>query len=178
MKASITIALQPMGAVEDGLISFLQYELAFLFGAVEVRPQVLIPETVRVPERGQLAGGLVLSALPGPEGEDAVLGIVDEDLFVADLNFVFGLAYGRLAVISLARLRQEFYGSSPDPDLFRERLLKEAVHELGHVFGLHHCDGDECVMHFSNSIVDTDLKGCRYCKRCREMLEESGAGVA
>ena len=178
MKAPITIALQPMGVVEDSLISFLQYELAFLFGAVRVCPQVLIPETVRVPERGQLAGGLVLSALAGPEGADAVLGVVDEDLFAANLNFVFGLAHGQKAIISLARLRQEFYGLPPDHDLFRDGAKKEAVHELGHVFGLPHCDDGECVMHFSNSIVDTDFKGSRYCRRCQKMLEGFGVEVS
>ncbi|NLX38609.1 MAG: hypothetical protein GXY73_03755 [Methanothrix sp.] len=81
-----TILLQPMGAVDVDLISFLHDELGSLFGAVEVRPEALIPEAARVPGRGQLAGGLVLSALPAPEGAEAVLGVIEEDLFVARTN--------------------------------------------------------------------------------------------
>lgn len=80
MRASITIALQPMGSVEDGLISFLQYELAFLVGAARVRPQISIPEAVRVPERGELAGGVRPFSPSGAGGAGRRPGVVDEDL--------------------------------------------------------------------------------------------------
>ena len=175
-----TIILQPVGAVDPNTIAFLDCELGSIFGAAEVRPALEVPTKARVPERGQLEGGSVIAFLPAPEaGEgDAVLGVIDEDLFVADLNFVFGLAYGSRAIISLARLRQEFYGLSPDPVLFRERAKKEAVHELGHVFGLPHCPDRECVMHFSNSIGEIDFKSSRFCGRCRARLLGAGLEVS
>jgi archaemetzincin len=180
MAAMITIALQPVGAVDPAMIAFLEEEIGSIFGAVEVRPVARVPSEARVPERGQLEGSSLLRALPAAEtgASDAFLGVIDEDLFVADLNFIFGLAYGRRAIISLARLRQEFRGLSPDPALFRERAKKEAVHELGHLFGLSHCTDPRCVMHFSNSILDTDFKGWRYCEQCRGILEESGVEVS
>ncbi|HPJ30657.1 MAG TPA: archaemetzincin family Zn-dependent metalloprotease [Methanothrix sp.] len=164
-----TIILQPVGAVDQNAVAFLDCELGSVFGAVQVRPAIDVPAKARVPERGQLEGGSVLAALPGPEaGEgDAVLGVIDEDIFVAETNFIFGLACGSRAIISLARLRQEFYGLSPDPELFRERAKKEAIHELGHVFGLSHCTDKRCVMAFSNSIGETDFKSSRFCERCR-----------
>ncbi len=175
-----TIILQPIGAVDLSAITSLEEKLGSIFGAVEERPTTEVPANALVPERGQLEGAAVLQSLPAPEPEEggAVLGVIDEDLFVADLNFIFGLAYGNRAIISLARLRQDFYGLSPNPDLFRERVLKEAVHELGHVFGLPHCIDRSCVMCFSNSILDTDFKGWRYCERCREKLEDSGVVVS
>ncbi len=176
----ITIILQPIGAADRDAIAFLDGELGSIFGVVEVMSATEVPAKARVPERGQLEGTTVLQSLSArePEEGDALLGVIDEDLFVADLNFIFGLAYGSRAIISLKRLRQEFYGLSSNPDLFRKRALKEAVHELGHVFGLPHCPDRRCVMHFSNSIDDTDLKGWRYCGRCREILEESGVGAS
>lgn len=175
-----TIILQPFEAVDLSAITFLKEKLGSIFGAVEERPATQVPANALVPERDQLEGAAVLRSLPAPDpgAGDALLGVIDEDLFVADLNFIFGLAYGNRAIISLARLRQEFYALSSDSDLFRERVLKEGVHELGHIFGLPHCTDRSCVMHFSNSIADTDFKRWRYCERCRGMLEESGVEVS
>lgn len=175
----ISITLQPIGPVDRETIAFLEGELGSIFGAVEVMPAAEVPSAAHVPERGQLEGATVLQFLPAPELEEggAHLVVIDEDLFVANLNFIFGLAYGHRAIISLTRLRQEFYSLSPNPDLFRERSLKEAVNELGHVFGLLHCTDRSCVMHFSNSISDTDFKSRKYCERCCEMLGDSGVDV-
>lgn len=180
MAAMVTIALQPIGAVDGGLIAFLEEEIGSIFGEVEVRPAVEVPAEARVPERGQLEVSSLFRALPvaGLEEGDAVLGVIDEDLFVADTSFIFGLAYGRRAIISPARLRQEFRGLSSNSALFLERAKKEAVHELGHVFGLLHCTDRRCVMHFSNSIDETDFKGWRFCWRCRKTLEDSGRSAS
>jgi len=94
------------------------------------------------------------------------------DLYVSSLNFVFGLAdqENRRAIIALPRLRQSYYGLPDDTDLFKQRALKEAVHELGHVFGMRHCDDRRCVMAFSNSLADTDCKSHDFCSRCRRQL--------
>jgi len=96
------------------------------------------------------------------------------DLFAPGLNFVFGQAAvgGRICVVSLARLRPSFYGEEDDEDLLRLRAIKESVHELGHTFGLEHCPHRECVMHFSNCLEDTDIKGVFPCPSCRRVLEE------
>ncbi len=98
----------------------------------------------------------------------SILGVTEVDLFVPGLNFVFGEAdcLARVAIISLCRLKQEFYGLRPNLALLEERALKEAVHELGHTFGLVHCPNSRCVMHFSNSILDTDFKSAEFCSRC------------
>jgi archaemetzincin len=102
-----------------------------------------------------------------------ILIVVNVDLYVEDMRFVFGLALrgGPAALISLARLRQEFYRMKPDTKLFRERCVKEAVHELGHTFGMNHCKNPSCVMFFSNSLPDTDRKSSSFCPLCTEKLK-------
>lgn len=104
---------------------------------------------------------------------ERVLAIVDVDLYVSDLNFVFGEAdfQTKMAAISTVRLRQRFYGLPEDKQLFLERVTKEAVHELGHTYGLTHCPDPKCVMHFSNSLQDTDFKSHSFCQNCKKKLE-------
>ena len=103
---------------------------------------------------------------------DRVLGITDVDLYVLHLNFVFGEAEcpGKVALISLYRLKPEFYGQPPDDTVFVERSVKEAVHEIGHTLGLGHCGDPLCVMFFSNSVLDTDRKKSSFCERCCSLV--------
>jgi archaemetzincin len=101
-----------------------------------------------------------------------MLALVDLDLYVPGLNFVFGLADlpGRRAVVALPRLREGFYGGQDDAEVFLTRVTKEAVHELGHTFGLQHCTNRRCVMVFSNSLEDTDRKEQTFCSACRTQV--------
>ena len=102
-----------------------------------------------------------------------LLAICDFDAYSDELNFVFGETYvdGSILAIYLPRLRQEFYGLKPDQPVFYQRLVKEAVHELGHSFGLGHCKNIKCVMHFSNSLSDTDIKTSHLCNICKGDLD-------
>jgi predicted Zn-dependent protease len=102
-----------------------------------------------------------------------LLALCNFDAYSNGLNFVFGQAHmnGKVAAIYLPRLRQEFYGAEKNEQLFLQRVVKEAVHELGHAFGLSHCPIHRCVMHFSNSISDTDAKAKDFCQKCRFEIE-------
>jgi archaemetzincin len=100
-----------------------------------------------------------------PNKDTKILFILDVDAYSNGLNFVLGEAFhkGGLGAIYLPRLKQEFYGLKPDNELFYERMVKESIHELGHVFGFFHCQNPRCVMHFSNTLNDTDNKERSFC---------------
>jgi len=99
-----------------------------------------------------------------------LLGVAAFDLFVPGMNFVFGEARcpGRVAVISTYRLKAD---DSDGPDLFEGRVVKEAVHEIGHMLGLKHCSSPSCVMHFSERLADTDRKEDGFCSECEPRMK-------
>src|ERR1039457_2074192 len=105
-------------------------------------------------------GVLQMVARLCPDDGAKLLAVTDRDLFVPVLTFVFGQAQlgGRVGVISLARLRQEFYGLAPSREIFLERAYKEALHATGHLFGLVHCAERKCAMSLATAVRQIDLK--------------------
>ena len=140
-------------------------------------PRMEIPGYALDKGRGQYSSPILLETMlaQARENYDRILGITDRDIFVPQMNFVFGLADMEkgAAVVSLARLRQEFYGQKADEELFIRRSMTEVIHELGHTWGLPHCRNAQCVMHFSNSLADTDHKGYTYCAGCFDILKQN-----
>jgi archaemetzincin len=160
-----------VGAIDDDILQWLRKDLHdYLDLPVKTMGALAIPEGSFLPNRNQYHSTAILKEILAevPPGALKVLGLIDRDLCIPILTFVFGEAQlgGTVSLVSLARLRQDFYGLAPDPSLFRERLYKECLHELGHNFGLIHCHARECVMYLSNTVMDVDRKERTYCRDC------------
>jgi archaemetzincin len=122
------------------------------------------------PVRNQYNSTWILSQLlkKAPQEDCKILGVTSVDLYVPVLTFVFGEAQleGKAAVVSSYRLRDELYGLPRNPEKLKERLEKEAVHELAHTFGLVHCREPACVMHSYTYAEEIDFKSKDFCEAC------------
>ena len=159
------IGLRPFGEVPAEIVDALAPVLEE-FGRVERLPPAPIPSEWFDPTAGKFEADRFLEALRD-EPFDRVLGVTAVDLFAREYNFVFGQAriMGRPAIVSTARL------GKPGSEVLRERLAKEAIHEIGHTLGLGHCTNRECVMWFSNTLQETDRKTRWFCRVCHATVD-------
>jgi archaemetzincin len=125
--------------------------------------------------RRQYNGNLLLKHVDslGQIENSKTLGLFNVDLFIPILTFIFGQAFlgGRSGITSTYRLNNELYGIPVNNLLMKDRLNKETIHELGHMFGLIHCQNQECVMRSSSYVEDIDQKGIHFCVKCRSELK-------
>jgi archaemetzincin len=176
----LIVEIVPMGEINADILRDLPPLIVGIYRPLvedcRVGKALEMPPPAHDPERKQYRADAVLehvqNSVEAPE-VSIILAIVGVDLYSPGLNFVFGKAQcpGNFAIVSLHRLDPIFYGGDHNDDLLLERATKEAVHELGHSLGLGHCSNPECVMSFSNSIMDVNGKKSDFCESCRGRLE-------
>lgn len=167
----LVLQLLAVGEVDGRLLDRLGASLEEKFRVTcQVSPAVLDPAFAFHVERQQYHSTEVLMRMRSllTPRTWRVLGVTAHDLYIPILTFVFGEAElgGDCALISLHRLRQEFYGLPRDDQLMRERLMKEAMHELGHTLDLTHCHDYSCAMAPSHAVEWIDLKTDTLCQVC------------
>ncbi|MCZ2073925.1 MAG: archaemetzincin family Zn-dependent metalloprotease [Bryobacteraceae bacterium] len=171
----------PIGRVEPRVIETAQRCLAdalgcntvlvpamedFEFAYDSAREQYSAPQLLQRLARHRLANSWRL------------LAITELDLFIPMLSYVYGQAQlgGALAIVSIARLRQEFHGFPADEGLLMVRTAKEVLHETGHTLGLVHCRDETCVMSLSTNIRQVDVKRPAFCVDCRVRAVDAAGG--
>ncbi len=171
------IFISRLGAVGEEIIIMTERFVREMFGLDVVRytpfPE---PDYAFDVRRGQYSAPLILQNLSRVCPPDALkfLAVTEADLFIPMVTFVYGQAQlsGRMAIVSLARLSQEFYGLPANNELKTRRSRKEVAHELGHSFGLVHCRDRSCIMSLSTEIQQIDVKSEDFCPGCWAMLAE------
>lgn len=176
------LQLLPIGEADGRLLEDLRLGLEReLRTPAEVFPGGLSPDFAFHGERQQYHSTEILVRMANFAGPRSwrLLGVTRADLYIPILTFVFGEAQlgGPCAVVSTYRLRQEFYGLPASAELLRERLLKEAVHELGHTLALRHCEDYRCAMAPSHAVEWIDVKGSSFCEGCRALAFATKIGA-
>jgi archaemetzincin len=171
----MNLQILAIGDIDRELLDDLRLRMGRVFRVpCEIVKGCLDAEFAFNPERGQYHSSEILGRMQEQVNRHTwrLLGVTELDLFIPILTFVFGEAQlgGQCGVVSVHRLRQEFYGLPQDTELLQERLLKEAVHELGHTLELTHCDDYGCVMAASHSVEWIDLKEAQLCSLCHSRV--------
>lgn len=171
------IYVSMVGAVNEDVVTMLARHVRGMFGfEVEMYTSFPDPDYAFEESRRQFSSALMLQNLARVCPPDAAkfLAITEADLFIPMVTFVYGQAQlaGKAALVSLARLSQEFYGLPRDKELKLRRARKEVAHELGHTFGLVHCRDRSCLMSLSTEILQIDVKSEDFCRSCWIVLEE------
>ncbi len=170
------VFLLPLGKIQWWLLDEVATVLRQTFGKETIHADEMPPPREALDrERGQACSTALIEAMArsGPRG--MILGMTDLDIFVPGLDFVFGEADPAegVAVISIARLREEFHGREADQGLLLSRTIKAAMHEMGHLYGLKHCPDPSCVMGHSGSVEEKDRKNKDFCSLCRLRIKKS-----
>ena len=171
------LCLVPVGSVPAQALDWIESATSEWFPLpIRRLPALAIPAGAYDAKRGQYQSVEIMKMLAQSAPKDAVrvLGITDVDLAIPMLSFLFGQAQfdGPVAVVSLCRLHQEFYGLPGEESVLRERTVKEVLHELGHTFGLVHCSEPTCAMSLATHVELVDAKQEQYCARCGLQLVE------
>lgn len=172
------LQLLPVGTLDLRLLDWLAQSLQEKF---QVKAEVLAPPLdvafALHAERQQYHSSEILAAMRPYVQRDTwkLLGVTSLDLYIPILTFVFGEAQvaGAAAIVSYHRLRQDFYGLPQALDVLANRLLIEAVHELGHTLRLTHCEDYRCAMAASHSVEWIDIKDSGYCESCLSRVLET-----
>jgi archaemetzincin len=172
------IYVKPIGTVEQTLVNNVIKTLVQSFSLpIKVIVDTEYPIYAFEPKRNQYSARKIIEKmLCGlPADCEKVVGITDVDLCTPVLTFVYGEAQlgGSVAIVSFNRLKQEFYHLPRNDRLLCERLAKECIHELGHCYGLFHCNNAQCIMAFSSSILSIDNKSKNFCVGCREFFNKN-----
>jgi len=165
------IGILPFGEVPEIVLKVIgAHSSAYLNLASQVLPSLELPEYAFDKRRYQYDAGMIIDTLESMpfKAYEKVIGVLNVDLFIPIFTHVFGEAKqgGKFALVSLFRLGKNPDSSAPPSSLVYERAVKVALHELGHLFDLLHCEHRRCLMHFSGGIEELDEQTpylCRYC---------------
>ncbi len=177
MRSVTIVSFKGVEPVYKEVKDALEAAISFFFGKAKIEElRFAVPPETYNRERRQVDAGKLIELMlnmQNLEGKDLIIGLISEDIYIKNMNFIFGLAHisGKKVLISTYRLtKNPMLEDLPHED-YKERFFKETLHEVGHVLGLKHCNDKSCVMSFSSTIREVDEKLPSFCSICLEKLE-------
>jgi len=148
------ISTDEIQIIKNALVNTYKDNLEFFIGG-EIE---LVSQAYNL-QRNQYNEEILLRYLLNNKKREIALWVIPMDLYTQGLNFVFGLAqHLHGAILSIYRLSN------------KELIEKEAIHEIGHVLGLKHCN-NSCVMQYSNSLWEAKMKPLYLFEKCKQKID-------
>lgn len=173
IKAKIVVV--PLGEVDFMLVNRLAADMGPVFNrSVDILKGMKMPSEAYNVVRNQYYATVLTAKLERlkANSREKIVGVCEEDLYLPDEHNILGYSdtVGGTAVVSLFEIRQEFYGLPEDDKKIYPRLLKESIHQAGHLFDLSDCRNSRCVNYYSQMMADIDNKGEKFCDICQRQL--------
>ena len=170
------ILISPIGDFDSDLFDDIRLRIHAVYGyECDVAPLLNDLSFAYHAARDQYHSTLVLSKLDlsAPKNYLKILALTHVDLFIPILTYVFGEAQldGRACLVSTFRLNEDNISLNPDKT-FRDRIVKESIHEIGHTFNLKHCKNNDCIMNYCRSVKEVDVRKDNLCRYCNVLLED------
>ena len=171
-----SIVISPIGNFGSEITEPVKKEIYRIFGF----PALIIPVLEDVDfafdsGRNQYHSTSILQQLEksAPSFAIKVIAVTKVDLFIPILTHVYGEAQlgGKACLVSTYRLKDQISAAHPGV-IFTQRIIKEAIHELGHTFNLRHCQEHVCIMHYCRTELDVDRKSDQLCRYCKILLDD------
>ncbi|MCP3873227.1 MAG: archaemetzincin family Zn-dependent metalloprotease [Desulfobacteraceae bacterium] len=182
MNQSDNIIISPVGNIPSWINNAIAESIQNIFGLkTKVSPLLDDISFAYDEKRAQYFSTQILEELDARAPKECIkiLAVTKEDLFIPILTHVYGEAQlnGMASIVSISRLIS-FPDTGGSMDNGRNRIIKEAAHELGHTFDLRHCEDELCIMHYCRKIEDVDQKSDRFCRYCTILLSDSIKALA
>jgi archaemetzincin len=171
------VGVVPLGEVSEIVLKVVADHITRCFKLfTQILSPLEQPEYALDERRLQYNAGIIIEMFESMHfsDHDKIIAVLNQDLFIPIFTHVFGEARqgGKCGLVSLFRLAKNPDGSSPLRSLIHERAAKVALHELGHLFDLLHCEQKLCLMHFSGSIEELDEMSFHLCEYCSIYLQD------
>jgi len=172
-----SVGVIPVGDVPESTLQIIADNITGRFKlTTQILPPLEQPEYAFDERRLQYNAGIIIEAMEAMQfgNHDKVIGVLNNDLFIPIFTHVFGEARqgGKCGLVSLFRLMKNSDGSTPPKSLVLERVAKVALHELGHLLDLLHCEHKKCLMHFSGGVDEVDNMSLELCEYCTIYLQD------
>ncbi len=171
VKSNVVIDLQPFKGITSTQTSYVFIELKKHYANIEIKKTIALPQSAWYPPRNRYRADSLIDFLKKRTANGhTTIGLTNKDISTTKGNAkdwgVMGLGYcpGNACIASTFRL------SKKETNV---QLFKVAIHELGHTFGLPHCDVKSCFMRDAEGGNPTNEEK-EFCKKCKSYLLKKG----